>query len=433
GLANRMLFLDRLDHEIASAKRQRQTFALLYLDLDQFKRINDNFGHHIGDLLLKSVAETLQGCIRASDTASRSLSEDSDSLIARLGGDEFIILLSNIKNPKNAALVARRILQDLPQSFDLEGHEVSVTTSIGICICPTDGTEAEVLLKRADEAMYHAKQTGRNRYQYYKESLNQSALEHFSIEQALKNGLEQNEFVLFYQPQIDLVSRKIVGAEALIRWLHPQKGVIQPSKFIPIAEESGLIVDINKWVIRTACEQNTKWQESGFDPVRIAVNLSGYKIAGQNIIDVIREVLLDTDLDAANLELEITENILMQDTKDTILLLKQMKDLNLRIAMDDFGTGYSSLSYLASFPVDIIKIDRSFVMGCTMQKTNLIIIKAIIAMGESLGMKIIAEGIESEEQYNIMKDQGAHEGQGFYFSPPVPQEEFEKLLAKGVL
>jgi EAL domain-containing protein (putative c-di-GMP-specific phosphodiesterase class I) len=209
--------------------------------------------------------------------------------------------------------------------------------------------------------------------------------------------------------------------------------LIQPSRFIPIAEESGLIIDINRWVIRAACEQNTRWQESGFDPVRVAVNLSGYRIAGQNIIDVIQEVLLDTDLDATNLELEITENILMQDTKDTILLLKQMKDLNLRIAMDDFGTGYSSLSYLASFPVDIIKIDRSFVMGCTMQKTNLIIIKAIIAMGESLGMKIVAEGIETEEQYNIMKSHGAHEGQGFFFAPPVSQQEFGKLLAKGIL
>lgn len=433
GLANRTLFLDRLDHELSSSKRHNKHFALLFLDLDQFKRINDTFGHHIGDLLLKNVSETLNRCIRSSDSASRPGSDDSEILLARLGGDEFIILLSDINEPENAAAVARRILQQMPTTYNLDGHDVSVTTSIGISVFPADGKKADILLKHADSAMYHAKNTGRNNYQFYEESLNAAVLERFSFEKGIKNGLEKEEFVLYYQPQVELSTGKIVGAEALIRWLHPQKGMISPDKFIPIAEESGLIIDINKWVIQTACRQNDKWRLDCLEPIRIAVNLSGYKLASQNIIQVIRDALQDANLDARNLEVEITENILMQDTEEIIWVLQQMKDLNLSIALDDFGTGYSSLSYLTSFPVDIIKIDRSFVMGCTEQKNNLVIIKAIIAMGHSLGMKIVAEGIETKEQLELIKEFGADEGQGYYFSPPVSQREFAKLLTKGYL
>lgn len=433
GLANRMLFMERLDHEISVAKRKEQIFALLFLDLDQFKRINDTFGHHIGDLLLKNVSETLQKCTRASDGLTGPSSEDSSSLIARLGGDEFIILLSDIKEPENGALVARKILQELPSTYNLEGHKISVTASIGISVFPTDGEEREFLLKHADSAMYHAKDMGRNNYQFYKKSLNAAVQERFSLEQDVKSALENEEFLLYYQPQIELSTRKIVGAEALIRWLHPQRGLIPPDKFIPIAEETGLIIDINKWVIQTACKQNSKWREQGLAPIRIAVNLSGYQFAKQNIIQIIQDALHEENLDAKYLEVEITENIFMQDTKDTIQILKQLKDLKLRIALDDFGTGYSSLSYLVSFPVDIIKIDRSFVMGCTMQKNNRVIIKAIIAMGHSLGMKIVAEGIEDEEQFELIKGYSTDEGQGYYFCPPVPQDEFAKLLTVGVL
>ncbi len=433
GLANRTLFMDRLDHELSLSKRHNKHFAILFLDLDQFKRINDTYGHHIGDLLLKTVSEILQKCIRNTDTTARPLGENSESLIARLGGDEFIIMLSDIHEPGNAAIVARRILQEIQTNYDLEGHDITVTTSIGISVFPADGEDAEILLKHADSAMYHAKDRGRNNYQFFEKSLNVVVLERLSLEQGIRNGLEKGEFILYYQPQLDLSDNSIVGAEALIRWVHPQKGMIPPDKFIPIAEESGLIIDINKWVIQTACKQNDEWRATGLKPIRIAVNLSGYKLASQNIIQVIRDALQEAGLDAKYLEVEITENVLMRDTEEAVWILEQMKDLSLSIALDDFGTGFSSLSYLTSFPVDIIKIDRSFVMGCTTQKNNLVIIKAIIAMGHSLGMKIVAEGIETEEQLELLKGFGADEGQGYYFSPPVPQAEFAKLLKKGVL
>ena len=433
GLANRMLFMDRLNHEISASKRHGRCFALLFLDLDQFKRINDTFGHHVGDLLLKNVSGTLKKCTRNTDTATGPVSADSETLIARLGGDEFILLLSDINEPENAAIVARRILQEIPTTHDLEGHSVSITTSIGISIFPTDGEDAEVLLKNADSAMYHAKETGRNNYQFFKASLNAAVLERFYLEQDIKHAIEKEEFVLYYQPQLELSSRKITGAEALIRWMHPQKGMIPPDKFIPLAEESGLIVDINKWVIQTACRQNNQWRDAGFTPIKIAVNLSGYQFASQNIIQIIRDALQEANLVAENLEVEITENTLMQNSKETISILKQMKDMKLRIALDDFGTGYSSLSYLTTFPVDVIKIDRSFVMGCTTNDNNRVIIRAIVAMGHSLGIKIVAEGIETEEQFELLKGYGADEGQGYCFSPPVSQGEFVKLLSRQVL
>lgn len=434
GLANRMLFMDRLKQEIITSQRHKKIFALLFLDLDQFKRINDTFGHHIGDLLLRHVAETLHVSVRGSDTiTTQPVSTDSPALTARLGGDEFIILLSNINTPENAAIVARRILHAMQAPYDLNGHEVSATTSLGISIYPVDGKDAETLLQHADSAMYHAKDKGRNNYQFFKESLNAAVLERFTIGNNIRNALKKDEFTLYYQPQIELTSRKIVGAEALIRWTHPQMGMVPPDKFIPIAEENGLITAINEWVIQTACKQNAKWKQVGLDPIRIAVNLSGYQLANQNIIHIIKKSLANNHLDPAHLEVEITENILMQDTDDTVWILEQLKDLNLKIALDDFGTGYSSLSYLTSFPVDVIKIDRSFVMGCTKRNKNLIIIKAIIAMGHSLGMKIVAEGIETEEELKLLTEVHADEGQGYFFSPPVPQDEFVTLLQKGTL
>ncbi len=429
GLANRTLFMDRLGYEISAATRNGKLFALLFIDLDQFKRINDTLGHHIGDLLLKNVSETLKKCIRKNDTVTGPVAfSNSEHLIARLVGDEFIILLTDIQRPENAAIVARKIIQTIPETFFIDGHEISVTSSIGISVFPADGEEMEILLKNADSAMYHAKKKGKNNYQFYKKSLNDAVLERYSLEQGIRNALKNDEFVLYYQPQIALSTRKIVGAEALIRWLHPKKGMIPPDKFIPLAEETGLIVDINKWVIQTACRQNEQWRREGLEPIRIAVNLSGYRLAGQNIIQIIEDALLNAGLDAGKLEIEITENVFMQETEDNIEVLRQMKDLKLKIALDDFGTGYSSLSYLTSFPIDIIKIDRSFVMGSTMLKNNRVVIKAIIAMGHSLGMKIIAEGIETEEQFELIKGYGADEGQGYYFSPPVPCGEFAGLM-----
>jgi diguanylate cyclase (GGDEF)-like protein len=433
GLANRALFMDRLEQAIAGARRNRQKFALLFLDLDKFKLINDTLGHQIGDLLLKQVAARLKSNIRSSDTAAAAGTDSPDSVIARLGGDEFTVLLSNIKEAEAAAKVANRLIREIADTYHLEGHDVVMTTSIGISVFPEDGTESSMLLKNADSAMYHAKNNGRNSYQFYMESLNRAALERLSMERDLKKALENGEFVLFYQPQIDLASRRIVGAEALIRWLHPMKGMIPPDKFIPIAEESGQIIDINRWVLQTACRQKNEWLEAGLNPVSVAVNLSGYKLSSQDIIKTIKDALGTTNDGHKNLEIEITENVLMQDTKETVSTLQQIKALKLRIALDDFGTGYSSLSYLTSFPVDIIKIDRSFVMGCTTEPKNLIIIKAIIAMGHSMDKRIVAEGIETEEQYSLMKALGCDEGQGYFFKHPVPQDVFAGLLADGHL
>jgi diguanylate cyclase (GGDEF)-like protein/PAS domain S-box-containing protein len=435
GLANRMLFMDRLDQAITDSTRNKKHFALLFLDLDHFKRINDTLGHHIGDLLLKKVAENIKNAIRSTDSATR-ISEQSrldDSLIARLGGDEFTILITDLKDPEYAALIARRLLKIIPAVYNFEGNEVSITTSIGISVFPEDGNKADILLKNADTAMYHSKKEGRNTYQYFTDSMNKAVLERFSIDRDLKKALQNNEFVLYYQPQLNLSDRKIVGAEALIRWRHTHRGMIPPDSFIPIAEESGIIIDINKWVLLTTCKQAKQWMEQGLPPITIAINLSGYKLASQNIIQSINNAIQYVDFDAKNIEIEITENILMQDTETTIFILNQIKEMNLKIALDDFGTGYSSLSYLTSFPVDTLKIDRSFVMGSMLNNNNLVIIKAIIAMGHSLAKKIVAEGIETQEQYNFLKEFGCDEGQGYYFNHPVPANEFAKLLAQGYL
>jgi len=375
GLANRMLFQDRLDQAIARSMRNNQMFALLYLDLDRFKRVNDTLGHHIGDLLLKNVAETLKQNIRRGDTATRLDTDDPNSMIARLGGDEFTVLLSDIRGTESASIIARRLIQAIPATYDCGGHDVSVTASIGISVFPQDGENADVLLKNADSAMYQAKDSGRNNYQFYDESLNLAVMERFSIESDMRKALDKGEFVLYYQPQVNLVTGKIVGAEALIRWLHPEKGMLCPDDFIHIAEGSDLIIDINKWVLQTACRQESEWGEAGLSPVRVAVNLSGYKFAHQDITENIKGALRIASIGAHDLEVEITENVLMQDTDDTISTLKRIKSLGITMTLDDFGTGYSSLRYLTSFPFDAIKIDRSFIMECKRKPDNLIIIR----------------------------------------------------------
>ncbi len=433
GLANRMLFLDRLEHIIARAKRNNEIFAILYLDLDRFKRVNDTLGHHVGDLLLKNVAETLKRNIRRSDTVTRFRSEDSDSVIARLGGDEFTVLLTDIRDTESAAMVARRLIQAIPTTYQCDGHDVSVTTSIGISLYPQDGQNVTALLKNADSAMYQAKNSGRNNYQFYEESLNRAAIQRFSIENDMKKALDREEFALFYQPKIDLSTRKIVGAEALIRWFHPEKGMIVPDDFISIAEESGLIIDINRWVLHNACEQWNEWREAGLSPPRIAVNLSGYRFAHQNIIESMEDILRSCSIDGHNLEVEITENVLMRDTVETITTLKRIKALGIVMTLDDFGTGYSSLRYLTSFPFDAIKIDRSFVMECTEQEDKYVIVRTIVAMGHSLEKRIIAEGIETKEQLELIKGCGCDEAQGYYFSPAVASGDFPALLAQGTL
>lgn len=431
GLANRMLFMDRLNEAIKKAVRKKSRFALLFLDLDHFKRVNDTLGHQAGDVLLQGVAENIRKFVRKSDSATRLTPlKKRDLLVARLGGDEFSILISDIREPDNAARVARRLLNIIPATYQLDGHEVSVTTSIGISIFPEDGKTAEDLLKHADTAMYYAKSRGRNSYQFFRETMNQAVLERFSIERDLKKALENGEFILYYQPKLRLSDKKITSAEALIRWHHPRQGMVPPAKFIPIAEESKIIIDINRWIFKEACRQVKKWKRSGRDDLFVSVNLSGYKLNSQNIVKYLKDTITSVGLDSKSIEIEITENILLKETKETIFTLNAIKALGFKIAMDDFGTGYSSLSYLTTFPVDTLKIDRSFVMNAMSEQNNQVIIKAIIAMGQSLGKKIIAEGIETEDQYHFLKECGCDEGQGFFFHHPVPADEFEKLLAR---
>ncbi len=433
GLANRNLFMERMEKAINKAAQKQEHLALIFMDLDHFNRINDTLGHHIGDLLLQKVAKNIKKCIRKDDPAARLLSlPETDMMVARFGGDEFSILITGIKEPEASAMVAQRLLRSIPATYSLEGHEVSVTTSIGISVFPDDGDNADVLLKNADTALYHAKTLGRNAYQFFTKSMNQAAIERFSIDRDLKKAIENQELILYYQPKIRLADQSVAGAEALIRWRHPKKGMIPPDKFIPVAEESGIIVDINRWVLKEACRQAKEWETlcraTSADPPVICVNLSGYKLNRQNIVKTLEDTVAATKVDAGTIEIEITENILLRETKETINTLNRIKSLNFRIAMDDFGTGYSSLSYLTSFPVDTLKIDRSFVMNSMADQGNLVIVKAIIAMGRSLGKTIVAEGIESQDQYLFLKGAGCDQGQGYYFYRPMPANEFERLL-----
>ncbi len=433
GLANRMLFQDRLELAIATAKRNNQIFALLYLDIDNFKRVNDSLGHHIGDLLLKHVAETLKKNIRCGDTVTRLGADSMDSIIARLGGDEFTILLSDIGDTESVAKIARRLIEAIPTTYNCNGHDVSVTGSIGISVFPEDGANSETLMKNADSAMYQAKDCGRNNYQFYEESLNRAVIERFALEKDLREGLRKGEFVFYYQPQIEIVTRKIVGAEALIRWVHPRRGLVMPDEFIPVAEGSDLIIDFNKWVLQAACRQVRAWEEAGLPSVKVGVNLSGYKFVHQGIVQSIRDALRTFRVDASRLEIEITENVLMQNTDETVSILNQIKALGVTMSLDDFGKGYSSLSYLTTFPFDAIKIDRSFVMDCTRQQENRVIIRTIIAMGHSLEKKVVAEGVETEEHLDLLREYNCDEAQGYYFSRPVPADTFAGLLTRGTM
>ena len=426
GLANRMLFLNRLEQEIATARRYNQSFALLYLDLDQFKQVNDSYGHHIGDLLLKEVSKHLKSCIRSTDIASRM--ESSGTIVARLGGDEFTIILADIEEPEHAAVVARRINADLPKTFNLDGYEVRTTTSVGISLYPSDGEEAATLLKHADAAMYQAKKNGRNTYQFFTESLNYASIERFALERDLGRAVERDQLELFYQPIYELVSGKLIGAEGLLRWQHHERGEISPGIFIPIAEDSGQIGEINAWVTLNGCHQWRRLIDDGINPGMISLNLSGYQFDREHILPIVDSGLELSGLEPERLVVEITENVLIRDMKKGDLLLTALKSRGIQIALDDFGTGYSSLSYLASFPVDILKIDRSFVMGSSENSNNHVIIQAIVAMGHSLNMKVAAEGVESRDQLELLKGFGVDQVQGFYFSRPVPRDEFIGFL-----
>ena len=415
-LPNRILLNDRLTQAMALARRHGRKLAVLFLDGDRFKNINDSLGHAIGDRLLQSVAQRLLDCVRRSDTVSRQ------------GGDEFVILLSEVTHAQDAAVSAEKILAAMSAPHRIDQHDVHLTVSIGIVTYPDDGTDAETLVKNADFAMYDAKNNGRNNYQFFRPDMNVRAMERQSIESGLRDAMERGEFVLHYQPKMNLETGGIIGVEALIRWHHPQRGLVPPVQFIPVAEDCGFIVPIGRWVLHEACRQARAWQDSGLRPVRIAVNVSAVELRANDFVAGVNDVLTETGLDPRYLELELTETFLMQDSKSTVAVLQALKGMGVQLALDDFGTGYSSLSYLKRFPIDTLKIDRSFVRDLTTDADDASIVTAVISMGKSLHMGVVAEGVETREQLAFLQEQSCPEGQGYYFSRPVVAEEFIQLL-----
>jgi diguanylate cyclase (GGDEF)-like protein/PAS domain S-box-containing protein len=429
-LPNRYLFKDRLNQAISYAEKYKKLFAIIYIDLDDFKRINDTFGHNFGDKLLQLVSDSLERNIRSIDTLSRVEENNLEATIARLGGDEFTILLREIKETQDARRVAQRIVDLFSHPFHIEDRVIFTSPSIGIALYPNDGQDVDTLLKNADTAMYHAKERGRNNYQFFSEHMNIEALERFSLESSLRSAIDKEDFQLYYQPQYEMSTGKIIGVEALIRWMHPGKGMLLPDAFIPIAEESGLIMPIGSWVLKKACEQNKAWQLAGFPPIYVTVNISGAQFRQRNFVESIAQTLIETDLEPHCLELELTENILMEPSKITIAALNELKATGVRIAIDDFGKGYSSLGYLKSLPIDTLKIDRSFVQDMMSNSDDRAIIKAVISLARALNLKVIAEGVQTREQLSYLQEQGSDGIQGFLLSEPVTTNSIIKLLKK---
>jgi diguanylate cyclase (GGDEF)-like protein/PAS domain S-box-containing protein len=421
GLPNRMLLNDRISQAIASAPRHKKHVAVLFLDLDGFKHINDSLGHPTGDKLLQSIAKRLAECVRASDTVSRQ------------GGDEFVVLLSEIELSEDAAITARRMLHAVAQLHSIDQHDLHVTTSIGVSVYPDDGLDAETLIKNADTAMYQAKENGRQSFQFFKPVMNARAVKRQSIEEGLRRALERQEFALHYQPKIDLSTGAICGAEALIRWMHPTRGMIPPGEFIPVAEDCGLILLIGAWVLREACTQTRTWIDANLPVTSVAVNVSAMQFRDESFLKSLFTILGETNLDARFLELELTESVLMKHAASTAAILRTLRERGIRVAVDDFGTGYSSLSYLRKFPVDAVKIDQSFVRQISTAGDDTTIVKAVIGMARGLKLRVIAEGVETLEEVAFLRAYRCEEAQGYYFSRPVPPQQFAMLLRDGIL
>jgi diguanylate cyclase (GGDEF)-like protein/PAS domain S-box-containing protein len=429
GLPNRTFYKELLMRALAVAQRRGKPLATLFIDLDSFKRINDTLGHSDGDRLLQAVAKRLGLCVRASDSVARPEEDVTASTVSRLGGDEFIVLLNDLSAANDAALVARRILEDLSAPFMLSGHEVVISASIGISLYPLDGEDPETLLKNADIAMYQAKQQGKNNFQFYSPAMNKTTLERLTLESDLRKALERQEFVLYYQPKVDSSTRRISGVEALLRWKHATRGLVAPAEFIPLAEETGLIVPIGEWVLRTACAQNKAWQAAGFTPIPMAVNLSNLQFNQKDLLKSVINILKTTGMDPRYLELEITESTIMQYPDKAIAVLRELKKVGIRISIDDFGTGYSSLNYLRRLPLDCLKIDRSFIMNIITNSDDAAITMAVVTMAHSLKLNVVAEGVETEEQFAYLRGLGSDEAQGYLISRPVPAEEFTRFYS----
>jgi diguanylate cyclase (GGDEF)-like protein len=419
-LPNRMLLQDRLNQAIELAHRQGKQLAVMFMDLDRFKYINDSLGHGVGDQLLLSVAQRLVKCARHSDT------------VCRQGGDEFVLLLSSIEHPEDAALFAQKMLATLALPHRIDQRDLHISVSIGISIYPGDGRDAETLIKTADTAMYYAKESGRNNYKFFEQNMHVSAMQRQSIETNLRQALERREFILYYQPKIDLLSGAIVGVEALIRWQHPELGLLAPEQFIYIAEDCGLILPISRWVQREACLQARIWQQQGLPPVTIAVNASALEFRDKDFLKNLHAILDETGLEPRYLELELTESALMRDSESTDSVLHALANLGVKLAIDDFGTGYFSLCYLKHLPIDALKIDQSFVNKMISNPDDASIVTTVINMGKSLKKRVIAEGVETSEQVAFLVAQRCDEGQGCYFGCPMVAEQLTALLKADV-
>lgn len=415
-LPNKMLFLHELSHALTHARRNRKALAVLFLDLDHFKKINDSFGHAVGDELLKCVAGKLKSCIRADDT------------VARIGGDEFSILLPEIAHANDAGRVAGKIISRLRKPLIVDGHEFHITTSIGISIYPEDGDYADTLVKNADIAMYHAKEQGRKNYQFYNPVMNINSSERIAMENQLYQTLERGELSVYYQPIVSIEKRRLFCSEALVRWRHPELGLLGPSRFIPLAEETGFIIPIGEWVLRTACAQNKEWQESGYPPFRMTVNLSAHQFQDSDLVEKTSRILSETGLNPEFLELEITEGTAMRDVEHTIPIITRLTDMGIRFAIDDFGIGYSSLSYLKKLPIQTLKIDKSFIRGITADPGDKAIVNAVITMAHSLNLNVVAEGVETEGQVSFLQLRHCDGMQGYLVSRPLPADEFRELI-----
>lgn len=430
GLPNRRLFRDRAEQALRQAHRDRTLFATCFLDLDLFKRVNDTLGHTAGDELLCEVANRLVGIVRFTDSVSHMNVNDSQLGVARLGGDEFTLLLTGISDVSGAERAARRVLEALRVPFKVAGRELVVTASLGIAIYPMDGDDVETLLKNADTAMYSAKDLGRNNLKFFSESMNTVAERKMDIEERLRHALSRDQLSVSYQPVRDANSGRVVAAEALVRWRDPELGPIPPDEFIPIAEDAGMIDAIGEWVLRTACAQSQSWQDNGFRPIRMAVNVSGHQVRKPDFVDMVRKTLRETGLSASQLDLEITESTIMQEDKLIDAAFRELGNLGIGLTLDDFGTGYSSLTYLRRFPISRVKIDRSFVDGIPGNAENLAVSGAIISMAHHLLMQVVGEGVEVEEQAQSLRELGCEELQGYLFSPPVPAAEFLRFLER---
>lgn len=418
GLPNRLLFQDRLQQSIESAKRDKKSVAVLFVDLDRFKNVNDSLGHETGDRLLNEVAARMRKCIRRSDT------------VARLGGDEFVLCLAQLRNPADATKVAKKITESLARRFEIDGQQINTSCSIGISLYPTDAVDAGTLLRNADTAMYHAKERGRNNHQFFSADMNVRAMVRHEVEVALRKAIDNDEFTLVYQPQTTVGDNAVVGAEALLRWRHPERGLVAPVEFIQVAEDSGLIEPIGRWVLKEACAQLRRWEQRGCRPIRVAVNISPRQLLDpEAFLEYVTRTYTECGVSPRQIELEMTESLLLDHFEENAMMLRRLGQSGIRIAVDDFGTGYSSLSYIKRLPIDSIKIDRSFIRDIETDPDDAEIIKAIIAMAHGLKLRVTAEGVESARQLAALRNLGCDEYQGYLVSKPVDPDCFaERFL-----